>query len=474
MRRATNLVLSLWLLLLPCLVHASGYNSGVSGGGVTGFANPTASVGLSAVNGSATTAMRSDAAPALDQGIAPTWTALHTFSTNPVISNTAPGLTLTDTTGAAKSLTIAVDANLAQLRESAGASGSLLVLDLANNRVGIGATSTSIAAKLFIEADDSSANIRVIRHQDTVAAPASMTVLRTRGTAASPTVLSSGDQIGRWQFNSIDTGGVERQAANILGLVDGAPGASGVPGALTLLTSTAAGSLVERVRIDSAGNLGTVTTWGTNAAKVWGCGDSTLPTTSPANTVQWGCSDIDGVAGKHGLTVIAEDLTKFRFGNNSAQFETQGNGQRLNIQSLTESHTLAAAASSTTTIQIPANALVVGVATRVTTAITGCSPDAFNVGVSGANLRYADSIATTANATNPGTLAGVLYYAAATGIRFTCDDETDSFTGGVVRTTIHYLTITPATSWLLPDWLQDVPSNTDKGSLCDIFSFCAA
>lgn len=44
-------------------------------------ANPTAVVGLTAVNGSAATFMRSDAAPALDQGIAPTWTATHTFST---------------------------------------------------------------------------------------------------------------------------------------------------------------------------------------------------------------------------------------------------------------------------------------------------------------------------------------------------------------------------------------------------------
>jgi hypothetical protein len=43
-------------------------------------ANPTAPLGLSIVNGSALTWMRSDAAPALDQGIVPTWTALHIFS----------------------------------------------------------------------------------------------------------------------------------------------------------------------------------------------------------------------------------------------------------------------------------------------------------------------------------------------------------------------------------------------------------
>lgn len=47
-----------------------------------GFANPTANVGLAAVNGAATTAMRSDAAPALSQGIAPTWTGQHTWSLN--------------------------------------------------------------------------------------------------------------------------------------------------------------------------------------------------------------------------------------------------------------------------------------------------------------------------------------------------------------------------------------------------------
>ena len=62
----------------------------------------------------------------------------RTISASWTFSNTAPSLTLTDTTASAKSLTIVVDANLAQLRESAGAADSLLVLDLANNWVGIG------------------------------------------------------------------------------------------------------------------------------------------------------------------------------------------------------------------------------------------------------------------------------------------------------------------------------------------------
>ena len=48
--------------------------------GLTVGANPTASVGLAAVNGSAATFMRSDAAPPLSQAITPTWTALHNFT----------------------------------------------------------------------------------------------------------------------------------------------------------------------------------------------------------------------------------------------------------------------------------------------------------------------------------------------------------------------------------------------------------
>ena len=51
----------------------------VSGGG-TSFANPSATIGLTTINGSATTAMRSDAAPALSVAIAPTWTGTHIFS----------------------------------------------------------------------------------------------------------------------------------------------------------------------------------------------------------------------------------------------------------------------------------------------------------------------------------------------------------------------------------------------------------
>lgn len=50
----------------------------IGGGGSPG--NPTASIGLAAVNGSASTLMRSDAAPPLSQAIVPNWSGIHQWS----------------------------------------------------------------------------------------------------------------------------------------------------------------------------------------------------------------------------------------------------------------------------------------------------------------------------------------------------------------------------------------------------------
>ncbi len=63
-----------------------------------------------------------------------------TFAANLVVQNTAPSLTLQDTTASAKSLLIKTDGDKSYLQELAGADGSLVTLDLANGRVGIGTT----------------------------------------------------------------------------------------------------------------------------------------------------------------------------------------------------------------------------------------------------------------------------------------------------------------------------------------------
>ena len=69
-------------------------------GSFSGFANPTASAGLTAVNGSASTAMRSDGAPAIDQTISPTWTGTHTHQKNGIATTFTNAELLANTTAA--------------------------------------------------------------------------------------------------------------------------------------------------------------------------------------------------------------------------------------------------------------------------------------------------------------------------------------------------------------------------------------
>lgn len=61
-------------------------------GSFSGFANPTQSIDLSTHNGAATTAMRSDAAPALSVAIAPTWTGAHTWQAISTFAPSSAGL----------------------------------------------------------------------------------------------------------------------------------------------------------------------------------------------------------------------------------------------------------------------------------------------------------------------------------------------------------------------------------------------
>jgi hypothetical protein len=56
------------------------------------LANPTGTIGLTAVNGVLTTGLRSDGAPALSQAIVPTWSGIHTFTLKPIFSSLTASL----------------------------------------------------------------------------------------------------------------------------------------------------------------------------------------------------------------------------------------------------------------------------------------------------------------------------------------------------------------------------------------------
>lgn len=75
-------------------------------------ANPTAVVGLAAVNGVATTFMRSDGAPALDQTIAPTWTGSHIWSKATEVLLSAAGLMATFSDGTQSAIIESASGNM--------------------------------------------------------------------------------------------------------------------------------------------------------------------------------------------------------------------------------------------------------------------------------------------------------------------------------------------------------------------------
>lgn len=121
------------------------------------------------------------------------------------------------------------------------------------------------------------------------------------------------------------------------------------------------------------------------------------------------------------------------------------NGQLFSaVQQLTELTTIAAAATTDTTIQMPANAVVLGVSVRVTTVIPTAAT--FTVGDSGSAARFSTAaVSTAANSTDPGTKAGAYYNASALAIRITPDAQPADNTGRV-RVTIYYFSVTPPTS----------------------------
>lgn len=120
------------------------------------------------------------------------------------------------------------------------------------------------------------------------------------------------------------------------------------------------------------------------------------------------------------------------------------NGQNLALQYLTELTTIAASATTDTTIQMPAGAQIQSVSVRVTTVIPTAAT--FTVGDSGSAARFSTAaVSTAATSTDPGTKAGLYYNASALSVRIT-PNATPAANTGRVRVTIAYFTTTPPTS----------------------------
>lgn len=205
--------------------------SGDLPGSFSGFANPSAQIGLTTVNGSATTAMRSDAAPALNQGIIPTWTAAHTFSVAPTFSagaTTAYGAGLTWNASANES----IYGSSGVLQFSAAGSEKMRI-----NSTGLGVGTTSPAALVHFQLSDAATNtqpvVLTLRHQ-------------TSGTSAN----NFGELI---QFVLESADGVQNESAYIKSAWDDA---GGVARRGRLVFSTANGtSPADNLILDADGRL---------------------------------------------------------------------------------------------------------------------------------------------------------------------------------------------------------------------------
>jgi hypothetical protein len=155
----------------------------------------------------------------------------------------------------------------------AGASGTYtqdnanLFWDDTNNRLGIGTASpvaplslySATTTSLQVTTDGTIANIISARYSTNTGA-AAITMRKGRGTLASPTAIASGDQLGQLLFQGYG-GTNNRNLANILGVVDTYTSDTDISTALTFGTSPSGSTTAtERMRIDSAGDVGIGTT----------------------------------------------------------------------------------------------------------------------------------------------------------------------------------------------------------------------
>jgi len=97
--------------------------------------------------------------------------------------------------------------------------------------------------------------------------------------------------------------------------------------------------------------------------------------------------------------------------------------------------------SVTTSVNIPANCIVLSVGCRVTTAIAGAT--SFSVGVSGNTSQFGSSLSISAGSTNYGLIGPTAFYSATP---LVLSAAGGSFTAGAVRLSVHYLLCAPSAS----------------------------
>lgn len=132
---------------------------------------------------------------------------------------------------------------------------------------------------------------------------------------------------------------------------------------------------------------------------------------------------------------LTHDGSTWQRGPLATQAARSANGAATSLLVIEEEHTLAAAMTSDTTLQIPDKAVVIGVTGRVTQAITGAT--SWDLGVAADTSRYGNTIGIALGSTVNGVSGTPTAYYANTSLRLTANGA--AFTAGKVRVAIHYL-----------------------------------
>jgi hypothetical protein len=183
-----------------------------------------------------------------------------------VVINGDTGITSVNGTAAAPSITGA-DTNTGIVYGtdtlSLATGGVAAVTIDSSQNVGIGTSSPSTALEAYASgtsvtiraaADSGTPSVQSARYSTDTSAPV-VQLLKYRGTVASPTIVASGDITGRVLFYGYDGAGATIPTSEIRSYVDGAPGATDMPGRLSFWTTAdGASSSTEQARIDSSGN----------------------------------------------------------------------------------------------------------------------------------------------------------------------------------------------------------------------------
>jgi hypothetical protein len=239
-------------------------------GSFNGFANPTGTVGLAAANGVLATAMRSDAAPPLDQGIIPTWTGIHTFSSAVHISDgsvSAPGLQLgTNTTGfynttsTTDQLGVAVNGvGVARFSLNTPTNNRARIalggdFDPGSSAIGIRSDATG-AGSLTITAESSGTMSLLLSRASSDNTGPQYNSNKARGAIGALTAIVQNDRIGNYQFLGYEGAAYREVGILTVSCIAATPSSSSMTGQMTISLTNSGITRTEVMRLEVATGL---------------------------------------------------------------------------------------------------------------------------------------------------------------------------------------------------------------------------